>query len=237
MAVNQKFTPNPYTEGVVTQTHPKRTLFLLCLLLIPVSALSAQGKKPAPDAAALLQHVATRTGADGFSARFFQESPLKAIGIVETAEGRVWFRKPNRVRWEYETPDRLHYITDGSTLWIHSVDDAQVWTGSAEAFFGNSGGARFLADVATVTKRFTTGTPTEEKGTYRLDLTPKSPDDPLDRVVLSIDTQTFDITRVISTAKTGEETTLTFNHFVRTLPQMSRFTFDIPEGAVVSPLE
>jgi len=215
----------------------KRTLFLLCLLLIPVSAFSADGKSPAPDAAALIQHVATRMGADGFSARFFQESPLKAIGIVETAEGKVWFRKPDKVRWEYETPDRLHYVTDGETLWIHSVDDAQVWTGSAQAFFGQNGGARFLSDIATVTERFTPGTPTLKKGAFRLELTPKSPDDPLERVIIGIDADTYDITRVVSTTQTGEETTLTFSHFVHTLPALSRFTFEIPEGAMVSPLE
>lgn len=204
---------------------------------MPVSALSADGKSTVPTAAALIQHVATRIGADGFSARFFQESPLKAIGIVETAEGQVWFRKPDKVRWEYETPDRLHYVTDGETLWIHSVDDAQVWTGSAQAFFGKSGGARFLADVATVTERFTPGTPTRTKGAFHLDLTPIKPEDPLDRVSLSIDAATYDITRVVSTARTGEETTLTFSRFERTLPALSRFTFDIPEGAMVSPLQ
>lgn len=215
----------------------KRTLFLLCLLLIPVSAFSETKTAPAPDAATLIQRVASRLGAEGFSARFFQESPLKAIGIVETAEGQVWFRKPNRVRWEYETPDRLHYVTDGKTLWVHSLDDAQVWTGSAEAFFGQNGGARFLADVETVTERFTPAPPTREKESFRLELTPKQESDPLGRVVLFIHAGTYDITRVVSTTKTGEETTLTFSHLVRTLPELSRFTFEIPEGAVVSPLE
>lgn len=219
----------------MTRPHPSRPLIVLCLLLFPVCLAAAPA--PALDAAALLSRVAARPGADGFSARFFQESPLKAIGVVETAEGQVWFRTPDRVRWEYDTPDRLHYITDGKTLWIHSLDDAQVWTGSAEAFFGKNGGARFLADVAAVTQRFTPAPPVLDGPTYRLALSPKDPDDALARVVLAIDAETFDITRVVTTAKTGEETTLTFRHFVRQVPALSRFTFEIPEGAVVSPLE
>lgn len=221
----------------MTPSHPKRTLFLLILLCALAFSPSAWGEPPIPDADALLKKVETRMGAAGFSAHFFQESPLKAIGIVETAEGQVWFRKPNRVRWEYNTPDRLHYITDGETLWIYSIDDAQVWTGSADAFFGKGGGARFLADVTTVTERFHTGTPESLDGSYRLALTPKNPEDALQRVELSIDASSFDITRVVSTAKTGEETTLVFSEFVRKVPELSLFFFEIPEGAMVSPLE
>jgi len=224
-------------EGVVTQSRQRSALSLLFLLFFLACSATAWGESPGLDAHALLKKVETRVGAEGFSARFFQESPLQAIGIVETAEGQVWFRKPNRVRWEYETPDRLHYITDGETLWIHSVDDGQVWTGSADAFFGKGGGARFLADVTTVAERFTTEAPVLADGAYRLAMTPNNPEDALARVELSIDASTFDITRVVSTAQTGEETTLTFSGFVRTKPELSRFVFEIPEGALVSPLE
>ena len=219
------------------EIYPRRTHFLLCLLLILICTPLARGEEAIQNADRLLKKVAAREGADGFSAHFFQESPLKAIGIVETAEGQVWFRKPDYVRWEYETPDRLHYITDGESLWIHSVEDNQVWTGSADAFFGRAGGARFLSDITTVAERFTTAPPVREEDTYRLILTPKSAEDFLGRVVLFIDAHTFDITRVVSTAKTGEETTLTFSGFLRKDPPLSRFTFEIPEGAVVSPLQ
>ncbi len=218
-------------------SHPKWAHFLLCLLLFLVSTPPARGDSPIQDASILLKKVETRAGADGFSAHFFQESPLKAIGIIETAEGQVWFRQPNRVRWEYETPDRLHYITDGESLWIHSLEDNQVWSGSADAFFGKAGGARFLSDITTVAERFITTPPVREAHAYRLILTPKSADDILERVVLFIDARTFDITRLVSTAKTGEETTLSFSGFLRTSPPLSRFTFDIPEGAVVSPIQ
>ncbi|WP_300669390.1 outer membrane lipoprotein carrier protein LolA [Desulfoluna sp.] len=217
--------------------HPRRTPFLLFLLVILAWAPSLRAEAPLPDAASLLKKIETRAGADGFSARFYQESPLQAIGIVETAEGKVWFRKPDRIRWEYETPDRLHYVTDGETLWIHSLDDGQVWTGSATDFFGSGGGARFLADITTVTERFNPGAPESIHGTYRLVLTPKNPEDALAQVVLSVDPASFDILRVASTSKTGEETTLSFSKFVRKKPALTRFIFQIPEGAVVSPLE
>ena len=216
--------------------HPRLAPFFLCLLLILTCSPSARGENPTMDAETLLKHVETRVGADGFSAQFFQEAPLKAIGIIETAEGSVWFRKPDLIRWEYATPDRLHYITDGETLWIHSLEDNQVWIGSANDFFGSTGGARFLADITSVAERFTPAPPKKGEGSYQLILTSKSSEDILERVELTIDAATFDIIRVISTARTGEETTLTFHDFVREKPELSRFTFETPKGAVVTPL-
>lgn len=217
--------------------YPRQLPGLLCFLLTIAFCIPAWGETTVPDADTLLKKVASRMGAEGFSAHFFQESPLQAIGVVETAEGEVWFRRPSQVRWEYQSPDRIHYITNGKTLWIHSLDDGQVWTGSANAFFGQGGGARFLTDVASVTQRFNPAPPVPDNGNYRLVLTPKKTGDILSRVELTIDATTFDITRVLSKARTGEETTLTFSAFERKMPDASRFVFEIPKGSVVSPLE
>jgi outer membrane lipoprotein carrier protein len=53
-----------------------------------------------------------------FSATFEQsvtrqhlpDRPLKKTG-------RVYFKKPGKMRWDYEEPDKVYYISDGTTLW------------------------------------------------------------------------------------------------------------------------
>ncbi|HIE00862.1 MAG TPA: outer membrane lipoprotein carrier protein LolA, partial [Thiotrichaceae bacterium] len=29
-----------------------------------------------------------------------------------------YFKKPKKMRWDYETPDKQEIVTDGTTLWI-----------------------------------------------------------------------------------------------------------------------
>ena len=41
--------------------------------------------------------------AGGFQARFRQESRLKAAGASDSAVGWMYFKKPSRMRWQYET--------------------------------------------------------------------------------------------------------------------------------------
>lgn len=189
------------------------------------------------EAKALLKKVASRKGALGFSARFYQESPLKAIGIVETASGKVWFKKPGMVRWEYEAPEPMAYISDGEILWIHSPEGNQVWRGDADAFFGESGGARFLSDVTTITERFSMTLEGKEEGAVKAVLLPLKENDDLKEVTLFIDPATFDIVKVRSVRVTGEETTLSFSAIRAEVPKADFFEFTPPEGAVVTPLQ
>jgi len=62
----------------------------------------------------IIKKVETRYTVQGFSANFFQVSTIKAMKITDTAYGRAFFKRPDKMRWEYEKPDRQTIITDGS---------------------------------------------------------------------------------------------------------------------------
>ncbi|MCG8472852.1 MAG: outer membrane lipoprotein carrier protein LolA [Desulfobacterales bacterium] len=190
-----------------------------------------------PKAKDILGKVATRKEAQGFSARFFQESPLAAIGVVETATGSVWFKKPGGVRWEYETPEPMVYIIDNTTLWVHSPLDNQVWKGAADAFFGKNGGARFLTDITRVTDRFSLEVLARKEGVIPVKLVPLDPEDDLKEVYIFVDPSSYNIVKVRSIRTTGDETTLSFSDIKAEIPEASRFQFVVPKGAVVIPLQ
>jgi len=61
-----------------------------------------------------------------FTAEFRQivESPTLA-GTIES-RGKLAFEKPNRMRWDYDPPDRQIIVGDGDTLWIYQPDEKQV---------------------------------------------------------------------------------------------------------------
>ena len=213
-----------------------RSLFVLTLALFladgPVFAKTGEEA-----ARRLLEKVSSRKGAAGFSARFSQESPLKAIGVVEKASGRVWFKKPGRVRWEYELPEPMVYVSDGTLLWVYSPEGNQVWMGAADAFFGESGGARILSDLTQVSRRFSLFLEGRERGFLKVLLTPKSDGDAVSRVDLLVDPESYDIVESRSVRRVGDETTLRFSAITPEVLPDEHFEFTPPEGAVVTPLQ
>ena len=110
---------------------------LLCALLMPgISASQPADSESLPEASLkaepatksetaalnsleeILAKLETRYNAADFTASFSQESTLKALDITDTAAGKVWFKHPGMMRWEYEHPEKYAIISDGKNLWI-----------------------------------------------------------------------------------------------------------------------
>lgn len=54
---------------------------------------------------------------ESFEARFRQED-LRGDGLKILATGRVAYRRPGRMRWEYDPPNEQLLVTDGKTIWL-----------------------------------------------------------------------------------------------------------------------
>ena len=65
--------------------------------------------------------------ATDFKADFKQTYTYQIYGRQKISTGKVYFKKPSRMRWDYETPNRRIFVADGSTLWVYEPDEAQVF--------------------------------------------------------------------------------------------------------------
>src|ERR1700754_1404761 len=90
-------------------------LWLLLASLLPL---------PAPDEAAI--HVKT------FEGRYRQAKTLQATFleryiengvVVRTEAGTAFFRRPGKMRWEYEAPEKDLFLVDGKTAWFYVPAD------------------------------------------------------------------------------------------------------------------
>jgi outer membrane lipoprotein carrier protein len=132
-----------------------------------------------------------------YMADFQQESILKATGQSSAAKGKVAFKKPGKMRWDYESPVSQAIISDGKTLWIYQPNDRQVLVSNAEKFLKNRASITFLAGKGKLTEEFNVklgkapeaGVP----GTV-LELIPKQPDASVSRVLLIVDPKTALVT-------------------------------------------
>ncbi len=85
------------------------------ILSVPVSAGAEVSLPP------LLGEVqAQYQKVSGIEARFNQETDVKATRQIKKAKGRIWIKRPNKLRWETLEPDPNILVSDGQTFWFYT---------------------------------------------------------------------------------------------------------------------
>ena len=204
-----------------------------------VLLLAAAAQAAGFSAPEVLARVENRYTGRSFTARFSQESLLKAMDITDTAGGRVFVKYPGKMRWEYEKPEKQVMITDGRRLWIYRPAENQVMTGQAPEIIGDGRGASFLSDLKLLRKKFRIRmAPKQPAATYILMLTPLQASPELSSIELRIDRASFDIRQITTVNTYGDRTIIAF-HDIRFVAGLDDglFSFTIPKGADVVQLD
>lgn len=183
----------------------------------------------------ILSDVEKRYAGEGFTARFHQQSTLRAMDITDTAEGRLMIQHPDKMRWEYETPEKQLVITNGDELWIYRPEDNQVMIGSAPEFFKGGKGASFMSDIRRIRKHFGVSLESVKEGEYYLlKLIPRDEKLDLVSILMRISAVTFEVTEVTTANSYGDETLIRFDGYrFNLVPRDAEFSFAIPDGADV----
>jgi outer membrane lipoprotein carrier protein len=191
--------------------------------LLPVLVAMAQAPAPAPavtpaaarlDVKTVVAEVQKRyDSAADFRARFTQTLNSAALGRKTNSSGEVMFKKPGRMRWDYEKPDKSSYVTDGGVLWLYEPDDKQAFKqdlkGSqlpaALAFLTGKGKLAVEFDIA-----FAGKVPYGSQGDYVLSLSPKTPQAQVKAILFVVDPKTYDVRESVITDAQGNTNDLVF---------------------------
>lgn len=190
---------------------------------------------PIPTIEAIIAKMEARYGQSGFSSTFHQASTLKVLEVTDTATGRIFIKRPGRMRWEYDMPEKQLIVSDGKTLWIHRPEDNQVMIGKAPVFFTGGRGAGFLSDITQIRNHFNIGlAASDDPLTHILNLTPKEPTDEVKSVSLAVSKETFDVVSVTTYNAYDDKTQLVFSdlRFHENLDD-ALFIFSPPEKAEI----
>jgi outer membrane lipoprotein carrier protein len=99
-------------------------LLLACTLAIgPVERARADISPQAASIARLLE--AHYHDAKTLQAIFLERYSDSRQGI-QAESGKVYFSRPGRMRWEYESPEQKLFISDGKTVWFYVPSDHSV---------------------------------------------------------------------------------------------------------------
>lgn len=218
----------------------------LAVALVCLAALPAAAAPPDPDASglssserldALFERVRLeQEDVRSLEARFVQRKESEMFVEVEEARGLFSFLAPDRVRWEFVTPDPMTVVIDDDTMttWYRNLERADVlqvgrYSEQVLQYLGASGTLETLLDYFRVRATF----PRDPAEPYRLSLDPRYAriSKRIESMDVWIDREHFVPVRLRYVEPGGDVTEYRFTD-IEINSQMSadRFELDLPAG-------
>lgn len=225
------------------------TAAVFASILLAAAPATKPAPAPAPVPAAAPKEDADRwatqvqktyEGVKDLSADFEQVALLGAAGLGPKQTGTIEVKKPGKMRWEFETPEKKSLVSNGKTLWMYDGEENQVIVNEFMQETTSVTALNFLEGLGDLKKSFTVALATAPadatvKDAVFLTLTPKDTVDvQFTSILLAVDRKTGLAHEVFLTNPLGQQTRLTLAKLVKNkgLPD-SRFVFEIPKGAEV----
>ncbi len=208
-----------------------KRLRLLCMVLaLSVVAQTAYAAGAGTVVARLRQSYGNLTS---MSAGFVQEVYYPALGQTTRSEGRMYFKKPSMVRWEYLVPEGDVVVSNGRLLWIYQPDIGQVIETTAEKGLPALA-MELILDAGEIENDFTARLVKETSDAYTLELLPKTPQPDIEKLTVEVDKKTFLVVKTTVVDVFGARTTVSLRD-IRLDPALddSLFEFKAPEGTNV----
>jgi outer membrane lipoprotein-sorting protein len=224
----------------------KRLSFIFALLSFALSAMSASAAPALRDprtapANQRLPVLVERVKAEQqklktLEARFVQLQESSLLAAPEKATGHFSYSAPDRVRWEYESPNAISVVIRGEqmTTWYHDLKRADLikigrYSNQVFKYLGASGNMKSLLEYfdAKLATSNTKGEP------YRLELTPRFQRiaKRLKSMTLWIDDATFLPVRLRYVEADGDTMEYRFENLKRNggIPE-NRYVLQLPKG-------
>jgi outer membrane lipoprotein carrier protein len=165
-----------------------------------------------------------------FTAKFNEE--IETVGAPKRQrQGTVSFRKPGRMRWEFETPEKQTIVSDGETLYSYDPDLNQVVETPLKQALKSSSATSFLLGIGNINRDFTAAfaSPPAPNGLVDLILDAKTGGY---KIEVGLDPKTYNLMTLTLTDQLGDVTKIDFSdiHDNVQLPD-STFAFNAPAGA------
>ncbi len=188
------------------------------------------------DVIASLQDVYEKTA--DLKADFVQEVTIKSMKKINREEGTFFFKKPQRMVWDYSKPKGQKMVIGPETVWLYVPKDNIVYEQKTGEVLKAQAIIRFLSGWGKLTEDFAISFARPEgvdkDGNYVLKLVPKEHDFGVKEFFLTLDKDNFQISQLNFADSYGNATRLLFRNIRinNKLPE-KLFTFTPPAGAEV----
>ena len=206
---------------------------ILLLLLVPVQA-GAPARPPAVETARALQQKYDRV--QDFTADFVHSYEGGVLKKKSTERGTVQIKKPGRMRWDYTSPEKKVFVSDGRKVYSYIPADKQVMVSDMPADDHATTAVLFLAGKGNLTRDFSVsyaeGDETPDTWVLRLD--PRQQQRDYDWLVIGIDRKTLQIRTLTAADQQGGRSSFAFSNYRENAGLAEKlFEFKIPRGVDV----
>ncbi|HJR60269.1 MAG TPA: outer membrane lipoprotein chaperone LolA [Vicinamibacterales bacterium] len=170
-----------------------------------------------------------------FSADFTQEYESGVLKRKITERGRLQVKKPGKMRWDYTSPEKKLFVSDGSRIYLWVPADNQVTMSPVPKEDEATTAVLFLVGKGSLTRDFNVSfNENPPPGTYSLRLDPRLPERDYDWLQIVVDQKTLQIRTLTAADRQGGQSTFHLSNFKENVGIADKtFTFKIPNGADV----
>lgn len=167
-----------------------------------------------------------------FTADFRQETELKTLGRTLKAWGKVQFKRPGKMLWQYEEPKGQWVMSDGDYIYFYQPEQRQVLKSALKQAFHSDTPLSFLLGLGNLRRDFKVTVKGLEQDHYVVHLGPKGGNQGVDEVVLGVERQGYNIGWGRIRDPNGNTTLIRFSNMRRGVGvKDSLFRLQIPQGA------
>lgn len=169
-----------------------------------------------------------------FTADFRQETEVKNLNRTLKAWGKLSFKRPGKMHWQYEEPKGQFVVADGNHLYFYQPDQNQVIKSPLKNAFRGDIPLSFLLGLGNLKKDFNATLKTSEANQNILRLEPKGEAGGYSEILLGVSKATSDIQWVSVRDAANNVTTLRFTNMRKGVGlKDGLFQVQIPKGADV----
>ena len=157
------------------------------------------------------------------------------LGRKRVEQGSVVIKRPGRMRWEYKSPEKKLFVSNGKRLSFYDHGNNQVTLSEMPAGDDATSAALFLTGRGNLTRDFNVSfLPNAAADSYALKLEPKRRQSDFDWLELVVDRQTFQLRTLTAISQEGGRDSFAFSSIKENTGAADKvFEFEIPRGAEV----
>ena len=210
-------------------------LYVMGMLVVGVVSVGAQS--PTADTVARdLQRKYDRV--KDFSADFVHSYRGGVLKQQATERGTLLVKKPGKMRWEYTSPEKKLFVSDGHKIYSYVPQDRQVVVGTMPRDEHAPTPALFLTGNGDITRDFDAAfdkVAEAQPGSLALKLTPKRREPEYESLTLVLEPNTLTLQMLITVDAQGGRSAFTFSNLKENVGLAdTHFVFKMPRNVDVS---